>query len=231
MAKRRMINLRVVDTDDFLDMPQTTQLLYYNLAMRADDDGFVANPKRIMRMTGGNDDDYKVLIAKRYIIPFQSGVCVIRHWRIHNLIRSDRYIETDCLKEKNSLLLENGKYEPKGLLDKPNVIPNVIPNGNQMEPQVRLGKVRLGKDNIYMSYKNKINSKSILTSNGKKNIQNCLRKFSESQLLKAIDNKSKDSWFMRHNSNRGITWFFSSLTRIARYIEEEPNKESSNVIS
>jgi len=87
------------------------------------------------------------------------------------------------------------------------------------------------ENNIYTSYKNKINSKAILTSNGKKNIQNCLRNFSEEQFLKAIDNKSKDKWFMRHNSNRGITWFFSSLTRIARYIEEEPKTEQSNVIS
>ena len=86
-------------------------------------------------------------------------------------------------------------------------------------------------NNIYMSYKNKINSKSILTSTGRKNIQNCLRHYSEDKLLKAIDNKSRDTWFMSHNANRGITWFFSSLARIARYIEEEPRKQLSNRIS
>ena len=140
MANRRMFSLRVIDTDEFLDMPQSSQYLYYNLAMRADDDGFVANPKRIMRMVGCNDDDLKVLALKQFIIPFEKGICVIRHWRIHNLIRQDRYVETEYLDEKSCLLIKNGKYEKiKGLKG------NVIPNGNQMTPQVRLGKVRLGK--------------------------------------------------------------------------------------
>jgi len=138
MANRRMFSLRVVDTDEFLEMPQTSQLLYFHLAMRADDDGFVSNPKKIMKICGNGSDDLKVLITKRFIIPFKSGVCVIRHWRIHNLIRQDRYTETEYIAEKQTLLLNNGKYENK----------NVIPDGNQMAPQVRLGKVRLGKDNI-----------------------------------------------------------------------------------
>ena len=135
-----MFSLKIIDTDEFLDMPQSSQYLYYNLAIRADDDGFIANHKRIMKMIGCNDDDIKILIAKKFVIPFDSGVCVIRHWRIHNLIRSDRYCETEHIEEKQKLIENKGKYE---LLA--NVIPNVIPNGNQMTPQVRLGKVRLGK--------------------------------------------------------------------------------------
>lgn len=137
MANRRMVSLKVIDTDDFLDMPQSSQYLYYNLLTRADDDGFLGNPKRIMRMIGCNDDDMKILSAKGYVIPFDKGVCVIRHWRIHNLIRSDRYTETEYLEEKEKIVEINGRYEEKH---------NVIPNGNQMEPQVRLGKVRKGKD-------------------------------------------------------------------------------------
>ena len=137
-----MFSLKVIDTDEFMDMPQSTQLLYYHLAMRADDDGFVGNPKRIMRMTGCSDDDMKVLIAKKFIIPFESGICVIRHWRIHNLIRQDRYTETEYKEEKKKLLENNGKYEHKD---------NALLNGNHLSyqrlPQVRLGKVRLGKDN------------------------------------------------------------------------------------
>ena len=86
MAQRRMFSLKVIDTDEFLDMPQSSQLLYFHLAMRADDDGFVSNPKKIMKITGSGDDDAKVLTAKNFIIPFESGVCVIRHWRIHNYI-------------------------------------------------------------------------------------------------------------------------------------------------
>jgi len=137
-----MFSLKVIDTDEFMDMPQSTQLLYYHLAMRADDDGFVGNPKRIMRMTGCSDDDMKILIAKKFIIPFESGICVIRHWRIHNLIRQDRYTETEYKEEKKKLLENNGKYEYKD---------NALLNGNHLSyqrlPQVRLGKVRLGKDN------------------------------------------------------------------------------------
>ena len=82
-----MFSLKVVDTDAFLDMPQSSQLLYFHLAMRADDDGFVSNPKKIMRMLGTQDDDIKVLVLKKFIIPFESGICVIKHWRIHNYIQ------------------------------------------------------------------------------------------------------------------------------------------------
>lgn len=139
MAQKRMISLRVVDTDHFIDMPSTARLLYYDLNIRADDDGFVGNPKKIIKMSGASDDDYRILCAKLYVIPFQSGVCVIRHWLIHNLIRHDRYSETEYLHEKSTLLVENKKYD-------------VIPDGNQMSyqmaPQIRLGKVRLGKDSI-----------------------------------------------------------------------------------
>ena len=134
MAQRRMFSLKVIDTDEFLDMPPTTQNLYFHFGMRADDDGFVSSPKKIMKITNAAEDDMKVLIAKQFIIPFQKGVCVIRHWGIHNLIRKDRYCETEYLKEKDSLMLENGKYEPKGFIGQP--------NGNQRLPQVRLGKVR-----------------------------------------------------------------------------------------
>src|SRR3990167_2668090 len=132
MAQRRMISLRVVDTDEFLDMPPTTHFLYFYLLLRADDDGFVSNPKKIIKICGSADDDIKILIGKKFVVPFESGVCVIRHWKIHNFIRSDRYTETDHLEEKRALILESGKYE----ID--NVIPDVI-------PLVGIGKVRLGK--------------------------------------------------------------------------------------
>ena len=144
MANRRMFSMKIVDTDAFLDMPQSSQLLYYSLAMRADDDGFVSNPKKVMRMMGSNEDDYKVLVVKKFIIPFESGVCVIKHWLIHNLIRGDRYTETQWLKEKSQLIIDDKtkKYSlNKGQND-------VIPLGNQVLPQVRLGKVRLGKVSI-----------------------------------------------------------------------------------
>lgn len=139
MAQRRMISLKVIDTDIFLDMPLSTQALYFHLIARADDDGFIANHNKIMRMIGSSKDDMKILLSKRFIIPFESGVCVIKHWKIHNLIRADRYSETIYKEEKSRLKEDQNKAYI------PDVIPDVIPDGNQMEPQVRLGKVSIGK--------------------------------------------------------------------------------------
>jgi hypothetical protein len=129
MANRRMFSLKVIDTDDFLDMPISTRLLYYDLTMRADDDGFLSNPKKIMKIVGCSDDDFKILIAKKYIIPFHTGICVIRHWYVHNLIRGDRYHETECKEEISKLKLLNNKYEFKDNYH--NFTSNVIPPDNQ----------------------------------------------------------------------------------------------------
>lgn len=136
-----MLSLKIVDTDEFLDMPPTTQNLYFHFNLRADDDGFVDNPKKIMKIINSSSDDLKVLIAKNFVIPFESGVCVIRHWKIHNLIRKDRYTETEYKKEKSLLIEKDNKYLLSGQ-----------PNGNQTTTsgmhrlgKVRLGKVRLGK--------------------------------------------------------------------------------------
>ncbi len=134
MAQRRMFSLKIVDTDDFLAMPQSSRLLYYDLSMRADDDGFVSSPQKIMKMTGSSEDDYKILCAKQYIIPFKRGICVIKDWKIHNYIQKDRYSETHYKEEKKQLSFdENGSYT------------KCIQIGHNMDTQVRLGKVRLGK--------------------------------------------------------------------------------------
>lgn len=149
MAERRMFAKTIIDSDMFLDMSLSAQALYFHLAMRADDDGFVNNPKKIQRMIGCNDDDVKILIAKRFIIPFDSGVCVIKHWLIHNLIRKDRYKETAYIDEKRTLsIAENGAYEDSGIPMVNQVATNGIPDGNQRLTQVRLGKVRSGKVRI-----------------------------------------------------------------------------------
>ena len=145
MAERRMFAKTIIDSDVFLDMPLSTQALYFHLSMRADDDGFINNPKKIQRMIGASDDDLKVLVMKRFILPFDSGVVVIKHWRMHNYIRNDRYKETVYQEEKAQLLLkENGAYTQVATLG--------IPDGNQVETQVRLGKDRvrleLGEDSV-----------------------------------------------------------------------------------
>lgn len=103
--------MKIVDTDAFLDMPLSTQCLYFHLNMRADDDGFIGNPKRIEKIIGANDDDLKLLIAKRFVILFDDGVIVIKHWRMHNTLSRDRYVETSYTDEKKKLLLkDNGSY-------------------------------------------------------------------------------------------------------------------------
>lgn len=106
-----MFTMKIVNTDAFLDMPLSTQCLYFHLNMRADDDGFIGNPKRIEKIIGANDDDLKLLIAKRFVILFDDGVIVIKHWRMHNTLSRDRYIETSYTDEKKKLLLkDNGSY-------------------------------------------------------------------------------------------------------------------------
>ena len=139
MAERRMFAKTIIDSDSFLDMPLSAQCLYFHLSMRADDDGFINNPRKVMRMIGASDDDAKILIAKRFLIVFESGVVVIKHWRIHNYIRNDRYKPTVYQEEKALLCQkENGGYS---------LVDNGIPDDNQMDTQVRLGKDRLGKVN------------------------------------------------------------------------------------
>ena len=149
MAERRMFAKTIIDSDAFLDMPITSQLLYFHLSIRADDDGFINKPKTIMRMIGSKDDDINLLIAKKFLIPFESGVVVIKHWKIHNYIQNDRYNETKYKNEKAQLVLdENKAYKLQ--------TSECIQDVSTMETQVRLGKVRLGKDNkdISVSFTN-----------------------------------------------------------------------------
>ena len=148
MAERRMFAKSIVDSDIFLDMPLSTQCLYFHLGMRADDDGFLNNPKKILRMIGCSEDELKMLIAKGFIIPFPSGVVVLTHWKMHNYIRSDRYKPTIYVAEKALLqIVSGGTYQ---LVD--NADTNGIPDDNQtvyqMDTQVRLGKDRLSKDRL-----------------------------------------------------------------------------------
>lgn len=137
MAERRMFAKTIIDSDAFLEMPLSTQALYFHLSMRADDDGFINNPKKIQRMIGSMDDDLKLLFVKNFLIPFDSGVVVIKHWKIHNYIRNDRYKETVYQEEKAMLMTKENKAYTLG-----------IPNGYQTDTQYRIGKDRIGKDSI-----------------------------------------------------------------------------------
>ena len=143
MAERRMFAKTIIDSDAFLDMPLSTQALYFHLSMRADDEGFINNPRKIQRMIGATEDDMESLVVKKFIIPFESGVVVIKHWKIHNYIRSDRYKETVYHEEKAMLTVkENKAYS----IDIPKTDQMTYQMTYQMDTQVRLGKDRLGKD-------------------------------------------------------------------------------------
>lgn len=146
MAERRMFAKTIIDSDAFLDMPTSTQAFYFHLGMRADDDGFINNPKKIQKIVGGNDDDFKLLIAKRFIIPFESGVVVIKHWKIHNYIQSDRYKPTLYQEEKRQLVTKDNKgYTVLETVDNSTMYTECVQD--VYTGKDRLGKDRLGKDN------------------------------------------------------------------------------------
>ena len=140
MAERRMFAKTIVLSDAFLDMPLSARCLYFTLGMFADDDGFVNSPKGIMRQAGCSEDDMKVLLAKKFLLAFESGVIVIKHWRINNYLQKDRYNPTKYGDEKATLSLdENGAYQTAKALPEPMYTQEVY-------TQDRLGKDRLGKD-------------------------------------------------------------------------------------
>ena len=161
MAERRMFAKTIIDSDMFLDMPLSTQALYFHLSMRADDDGFLNNSNRIMRLIGANQNDFDLLLVKKFIIKFDDGICVIKHWRIHNYIQKDRYKETNYKKEKSTLNIDDNKaytFEDTGkkLIGNSVVDVNYAQNSytecihdvSKVETQVRLGKDSIDKSNI-----------------------------------------------------------------------------------
>ena len=145
MAKRRMFSLDIVNTDEFMDLPCSAQALYFHLGMRADDDGFISNPRRVFQNIGAKASDLKKLAEKEYVVLFDSGVCMIRDWKTNNFVRKDRYTPTRYQREKDSL--------PNGIPDDmPDGIPDDIPHETPDAPRPvdpgkdRSGKVRSGKD-------------------------------------------------------------------------------------
>ena len=209
MAIRRMLSKKIVDTDAFMDMPLSTQALYMHLVLNADDDGFVGSPRKVIRGIGCNVDDMKILEAKRFVLGFESGVIVIKHWKIHNLIRLDRYTETTYLKEKSILIESDNKAYT---LKQPNkgLIVDVIPNDNQMAPQVSIGKgsleeVRLDYNTVVEEW-NSLPFKSIrtLTDKRKKHIKARVNDYGLEQVLETIKSLESIQFF---NDNKDSNWF------------------------
>ena len=141
MAQKRMFSLQVVDTDRSMDMPTSSQALYFHLGMHGDDDGFVASPRKIVRSAGCNDDDLRLLISKGYIIPFESGVVVITDWNTNNTLKNDRYHATVYIEEKKQLSTDSsGKYVLGSTL-----VPERFQIGSTLEPEQNLTKQNVTK--------------------------------------------------------------------------------------
>lgn len=232
MAERRMFAKTIIDSDAFIDMPVTARLLYYDLSMRADDDGFVNSPKKIMRMIGASQDDLMLLISKKFLIPFESGVVVIKHWRIHNYIRKDTYNETTYKDEKAMLTLDENKAY-KLTCDEPVYEPST---------QVRLGKDSLGKDKNTLSAKPDdltIKAKLVLDALNQKTgkafkytdsnlrlIEARLKEYSVEDCLKVIGIKCSQ-WKNNPEMNKYLrpeTLF--NATKFAGYLNEQEVKTS-----
>lgn len=150
MAKRRMFSQQITDSDSFLDMPLSAQALYFHLGMTADDDGFVNNPKRIQRLIGANEDDLKLLIAKKFIIAFETGVVVIKHWKINNYIPKDRYTPTVYTDEK-ALIFEKSNRAYTAC----------IQDVYKCDTQNRLDKVSIDKNNVVYDFTEELSADEI----------------------------------------------------------------------
>ena len=209
MAQRRMTSLEVIDTDVFLDMPVSSQLLYFHLNARADDDGFIASPKKIARSVQASTDDMRILLAKKFLIEFEDGVCVIKHWRMNNYIRKDRYTETKYLDHKQALYIRrNGAYtltsdsravkvplghfkiediigDDTGRL--PSGVPDGVPTGDAGKD--RLGKDRLGKDSVEKK-KKPYQSISYLSKIPKDDVAEFIKKFNVEE--EGVKSKAED---------------------------------------
>lgn len=154
MAEKRMFSKQIIDSDAFLEMPLSTQALYFHLSMRADDDGFLNNAKKVMKIIGANQNDYDLLVAKSFVIQFPDGICVIKHWRINNYLRKDRYTETIYQEEKACLAVQpNGRYSLRNAAESDDDLPLGIPVCNRLDTQNRIEKNREEKNSIYSAEK------------------------------------------------------------------------------
>ena len=219
MADKRMFSLKIVDSDLFLDMPLSSQCLYFHLSMRADDDGFVNNPKKIIKIIGANEDDLKILITKGFVIVFERGIIVITHWKINNYIRNDRRKETMYITEKQSLTqTENGAYIKLENLG--------IPNDNQVSTICphSIGKGRLDKVSIDKGRGEKENQSAPVSFYGEfKNVR--LSKEEYKNLKEKLNSHTEImiNKLSRYMESRGKTYQNHYVT-ILNWYEEDKDK-------
>lgn len=219
MAARRMFTDKIVESDAFLEMPLSSQALYFHYCMNADDDGFVNNPTRIQRMIGAAIDDDKVLVAKSFILPFESGIKVIKHWRMHNLLRKDRYTETEYLEEKSRLFIkENGVYTFDENQGKPALATNRQPNGNQRLPQESVVKDNIGEDNKEKSVREKKDDDTTTTTT----LKDFMKEFGivKDTYSKQVDKMNYDALSKAYRESKWLQANITSLSRICRDYEK-----------
>lgn len=195
MAEKRMISTKICSSDEFCDMPHSAQALYLHLNLEADDDGFVNNPRKTQRSIEASADDLKLLIEKRYLICFENGVIAIKHWRMHNTIRKDRYTPTAYQKQFEMLeIKENGVYTEKKDLGN-QVATKRQPDGNQTATQIRLDKISIDKYKYIVDYLNKKAGTNYKAST--KKTKTCIHArleegFTEDDFITVIDKKCAD---------------------------------------
>jgi len=234
MAERRMFAKTIIDSDAFLEMPATTQNLYFHLSMRADDEGFVNNPKAISRVVGTKDDDLKILFSKKFIIGFDSGVIVIKAWKIHNYIQNDRFNETKYKNEKALLELdENKSYTLKT-------------DVSILDTQVRIGKDSIGKDSIgkdsmsseptkieneplplqtneiINKYNEIFNKKISMTGSRKTKIKARIKDFGLGEILRCFEIVKQTPFLMGVNDRKWVAdfdWLIGNDTNMAKVLE------------
>lgn len=205
-----MFSKKITDTDSFLDMPLSAQALYFHLNMGADDEGFVDNVKKIQRSIGASNDDLKILIGKGFLIPFESGVVVIRHWRIHNYIQADRFQATIYQDEKEQLEFDKSKIASIKPLDQ------CIQNVSKMDTQVRLGEDSLYKDRL-----DKVNN--LYSGEDEKK--------SLSQIIKSTSVKINDRQIQQIQEYIGLDNMTVEMIDYAIQLTEDAGAESFNYLN
>lgn len=236
MANKRMFCLDIVNSDAFLDMPLSAQALYFHLGMRADDDGFIGNPKSIQRLAGASQDDLMLLITKRFLIAFDNGVIAIKHWRMNNYIQKDRKKDTVYLELLNSLeVKENGSYTEKKIMDTV-----CIQDVSEMDSQNSIDKISIDKDSIeinnscssadeaseffekiWKEYPNKKGKPQVKASHKK-----ALFKIGYERLVKAIqkyDDGVKDKQYLMYGGRFFTTGYLDYIDEESEAVKDERN--------
>ena len=256
MAQKRMFDKIITNDDNFLEMPNSTQALYFHLSMNADEDGFVNNWTSLMKITGTKEDDLKILISKSYLIPFDSGILVIKHWRINNYLRGDRYRPTQFQKEFNMLENhENKAYQLKSEWstigiplvnpDKIRIDKNRIEKNREEENSIEDTKMSLKTDNL--SSNDSLAIASPIPTENKKDVFNnflniyneectnlpkCLKEKINEEVFRQICIKANQSDFLIGENDRNWKADFDFVTRSDKAMQilegKYENRQKSN---